>query len=101
MAGYQEVDCRVYENDTHHSVFRDGDPPPFLDLKRRHNEDWTETITTAKRARGGNAPVVKVTEIVHKAYVGGVQGFRSISVGAGDSGSTKRKPLLAPWPLWL
>ena len=74
MAGYQEIDCRVYENDTHHSVFRDGDPPPFLDLKRRPNEDWTETITTAKRARGGNAPVVKVTEIVHKAYVGECKG---------------------------
>ena len=40
MAGYQEIDCRVYEGDTHHSVFRDGDPPPFLDLKRRPNEDW-------------------------------------------------------------
>jgi hypothetical protein len=50
-------------------VFQDGDPPPFLDLKRRPKEDWTETITTTKRARG-KAPVEKVTNIVHRACVG-------------------------------
>jgi hypothetical protein len=41
MAAHTEVECRVYVGDTHHSVSQDGDPPPFLDLKRRPKEDWT------------------------------------------------------------
>jgi hypothetical protein len=73
VAGGVEVDCRVYKGDTHHSVFREGDPPPFLDLKRPSRGEFREQITKRRRPRGGE-PYDEIIEVVHKGYVGELKG---------------------------
>ena len=101
MAGYTEVDCRVRKGDTHHSVFRECDPPPFKELKRPKHGVFEEVTIKRRRPKGGepyDEPIVKK----HMGYVGECKGSDQYLSTCGSGGYTSKtgKPLMARWLPW-
>lgn len=74
MAGFVEMDCRVYSGSTHHSVFQLGDPPPFKELKRPPTGVFEENIPKRRRPKNGGQPYVEIVVVKHHGYVGEAKG---------------------------